>query len=91
MSSVVILNFPMRHAHDRYVCLILFKFGYDVAICNPLFGNENQENRSITSGFIKNRTYDFFFFLRFSPRIDSKIKFVRQKQARCRFRIIKTC
>ena len=66
MSSVVILNFPMRHAHDRYVCLILFKFGYDVAICNPLFGNENQENRSITSGFIKNRTYDFFFFAFFT-------------------------
>ena len=72
MSSVVILNFPMRHAHDRYVCLILFKFGYDVAICNPLFGNENQENRSITSGFIKNRTYDFFFFCVFHPESTQK-------------------
>ena len=64
-SSAAILNFRMRHSHGRNFCPILFKFGSDVAMGNPVFAIENQQNRSVTFGFTKNRAYDF---LRFSPK-----------------------
>ena len=34
-----------------------------------MFALENQQNRPVTFGFIKNRAYDF---LRFSPKIPAK-------------------
>ena len=64
-SSAAILNFRMRHSHGRNFCPILFKFGSDVAMGNPVFAIENQQNRSVTFGFTKNRAYDFS---RFSPK-----------------------
>ena len=64
-SSVAILNFRMRHSHGRNFCPILFKFWSDVAKGNPVFAIENQQNRSVTFGFTKNRAYNF---LRFSPK-----------------------
>ena len=70
-SSAAILNFRMRHSHGRNFCPILFKFGSDVAKGNPVFGIENQQNRSVTFGFTKNRAYEF---LRFSPKMFLIIK-----------------
>ena len=69
------MNFRMRHSHGRNFCLILFKFGSDVAMGNPMFAIENQQNRSVTFGFIENRTYDF---LRFSPKIAAQTKIVTE-------------
>ena len=78
------MNFRMRHSHGRNFCPIVFKFWSDVAMGNPVFAIENQQNRSITFGFTKNRAYDF---LRFSPKIAAKIKIVRYLQVRCHFRL----
>ena len=49
-SSAAILNFRMRHSHGRNFCPILFKFWSDVAMGNPMFAIENQQNRWVTSG-----------------------------------------
>ena len=81
-------TFPMRHSHGRNFGPIFFKFGHNVALRYPVFAIENQQNRSVTSGFIKNRAYDFS---RFSPKIAAKTKIVRYRQVRCRFRLIRTC
>ena len=62
-SSAAILNFRMRHSHGRNFCPILFKFWSDVAMGNPVFAIENQQNRSVTFGITKNRAYDFLRFL----------------------------
>ena len=64
-SSAAILDLRMRHSHGRSFCPILFKFGSDLAMGNPVFANENQQNGSVYFGFTKNRAYDF---LRFSPK-----------------------
>ena len=40
----------MRHSQSRHFDPILFKFGYVVAIGNPMFAIENQQNRWVTSG-----------------------------------------
>ena len=87
-SSAAILNFRMRHSHGRNFCPILFKFGSDVAMGTPVFAIENKQNRSVTSGFTKNRANDFS---RFRPKIAAKIKIVQNRQVRCRLRLIRTC
>ena len=69
-SSAAILNFPMRYSRGRNFCPILFKFGYDVVMGNPVSAIENQQNRSVTFGFIKNRAFEFS---RISPKIAAKI------------------
>ena len=61
-SSADILNFRMRNSQGRNFCPILFKFGSDVAMGNPVFAIENQQNRSVTFGFTKNRAYAFSLF-----------------------------
>ena len=51
-----------RHSHGRNFGPIYFKLIHDVAYRYPVFAIENQQNRLVTSGFIKNRAYDFFEF-----------------------------
>ena len=50
-----------------------------------MFAIENQQNRSVTSGFIEKRAYDFS---RFSPKTGAKIKIARHRQVKCRFRLV---
>ena len=82
------MDFRMRHSHGRNFCLILFNFWYNVSKGNSVFTIKNQQNRSVTFGFTKNRAYDFSLF---SPKNCRQIKTVRYWQVRCRFWLIRTC
>ena len=77
----------MLHSHGRNFDQIPFKIEDDLELGHPVFAIENQQNRLLTSGFIKNRANDFS---RFSPKIAAETKIVRYRQVRCRFRLIQT-
>ena len=53
-----------------------------------MIGNENQQNRFVTSGFIEKRAYDL---TRFLSKIGAKIKINAHRQVNCHFRVSLTC
>ena len=58
-SQILKLRNRWRHgghfSHGRNLCPIYFKIGHDVELLHPLFAIWNQQNQSVTSGFMKSR------------------------------------
>ena len=56
-SQILKLRNRWRHgghfSHGRNLCPIYFKIGHDVELLHPLFAIWNQQNQSVTFGFIQ--------------------------------------